>query len=133
MQEKRYRSMQEHIRRAHPEYYIPKLPATEDSFTLMIASTPSERPPTSSSDSIPGGLSGSPPLSTMGGPPMHSSPMGAGPSPASSLQSKAYLHESSPHNPTSMPRSSDEFLAGPATAAVALTQLHDYEGVRFTP
>ncbi|EPE08927.1 transcription factor [Ophiostoma piceae UAMH 11346] len=126
--EKRYRSMQEHIRRAHPEYYIPKLPATEDSFTLMITSTPSERPPTSSSDNIPGGLSGSPPLSAMGGPPMHSSPIGAGPSPASSLQSKAYLHESSPHNPTSMPRSSDEFLAGPATAAVALTQLHDYEG-----
>ncbi|MCJ1450019.1 hypothetical protein MMC28_000347 [Mycoblastus sanguinarius] len=43
-QEKRYRSMQEHIRRAHPEYYIAKLPATEESFQLMINSPPSERP-----------------------------------------------------------------------------------------
>ncbi|KAI1828532.1 hypothetical protein F4861DRAFT_6633 [Xylaria intraflava] len=42
--EKRYRSMQEHIRRAHPEHYISKLPATEESFLLMINSTPSERP-----------------------------------------------------------------------------------------
>lgn len=124
--EKRYRSMQEHIRRAHPEYYISKLPATEESFVLMVTSTPSERPQTSSSD-ITGGLSGSPPMSSMSGP-MHSSPIGAGPSPASSLQSKAYLHETSPHQPTSMPRNSDEFLAGPATAAVALTQLQGYEG-----
>lgn len=43
-QEKRYRSMQEHIRRAHPEHYIPKLPATEESFQRMINSPPSERP-----------------------------------------------------------------------------------------
>ncbi|KAI0443962.1 hypothetical protein F4803DRAFT_512796 [Xylaria telfairii] len=34
--EKRYRSMQEHIRRAHPEHYISKLPPTEESFLLMI-------------------------------------------------------------------------------------------------
>lgn len=45
MQEKRYRSMQEHIRRAHPEHYISKLPATEESFFLMVNSTPSVRPP----------------------------------------------------------------------------------------
>ncbi|TDZ22317.1 hypothetical protein Cob_v005112 [Colletotrichum orbiculare MAFF 240422] len=43
--EKRYRSMQEHIRRAHPEHYISKLPATEESFLLMINTPPSERPP----------------------------------------------------------------------------------------
>lgn len=43
-QEKRYRSMQEHIRRAHPEHYISKLPATEESFHLMINTPPSERP-----------------------------------------------------------------------------------------
>lgn len=43
-QEKRYRSMQEHIRRAHPEHYISKLPATEESFLLMISTPPSERP-----------------------------------------------------------------------------------------
>ncbi|KAK1023290.1 hypothetical protein LTS16_025030 [Friedmanniomyces endolithicus] len=41
--EKRFRSMQEHIRRAHPEYYIPKLPATKESFELMITSPPHER------------------------------------------------------------------------------------------
>lgn len=49
--------MQEHIRRAHPEHYIAKLPATEDSFYLMINSAPSERPPipqTSAPNSIPG-------------------------------------------------------------------------------
>lgn len=37
--------MQEHIRRAHPEHYISKLPATEESFHLMINTQPSERPP----------------------------------------------------------------------------------------
>ena len=44
IQEKRYRSMQEHIRRAHPEHYISKLPATEESFQLMITTPPSEKP-----------------------------------------------------------------------------------------
>ncbi|KAH3961980.1 hypothetical protein HBI04_189650 [Parastagonospora nodorum] len=43
--EKRYRSMQEHIRRAHPEHYISKLPATEESFTLMVNTPPQERRP----------------------------------------------------------------------------------------
>jgi hypothetical protein len=43
-QEKRYRSMQEHIRRAHPDHYIPKLPATEESFQLMISTPPTQRP-----------------------------------------------------------------------------------------
>ena len=37
--------MQEHIRRAHPEYYIPKLPATRESFELMVNSPPHERVP----------------------------------------------------------------------------------------
>ncbi|KAK0765661.1 hypothetical protein N5P37_001599 [Trichoderma harzianum] len=41
--EKRYRSMQEHIRRAHPEHYISKLPATEESFLLMISTPPQDR------------------------------------------------------------------------------------------
>ncbi|KAI0590045.1 hypothetical protein TUN199_02861 [Pyrenophora tritici-repentis] len=43
--EKRFRSMQEHIRRAHPEHYISKLPATEESFMLMVNTPPQERPP----------------------------------------------------------------------------------------
>jgi hypothetical protein len=38
--------MQEHIRRAHPEHYISKLPATEESFHLMISAAPSDRPQT---------------------------------------------------------------------------------------
>ena len=41
--------MQEHIRRAHPEHYISKLPATAQSFELMINSPPHDpnepRPP----------------------------------------------------------------------------------------
>lgn len=36
--------MQEHIRRAHPEYYLAKLPATKESFELMINTPPHERP-----------------------------------------------------------------------------------------
>lgn len=48
--------MQEHIRRAHPEHYIPKLPATEESFLLMINSPPSEhradQAPTSTPQSL---------------------------------------------------------------------------------
>lgn len=51
-QEKRYRSMQEHIRRAHPAYYISKLPATEESFSLMINSPPSDRPRESTGSGI---------------------------------------------------------------------------------
>lgn len=48
--------MQEHIRRAHPEHYIPKLPATEESFLLMINTPPQERTAeqTSSSSVRPG-------------------------------------------------------------------------------
>jgi len=49
--EKRYRSMQEHIRRAHQEHYIPKLPATEESFLLMINTPPSESRNNNSSSS----------------------------------------------------------------------------------
>jgi hypothetical protein len=44
--------MQEHIRRAHPEHYISKLPATEESFALMISTPPSERPRESTSQGI---------------------------------------------------------------------------------
>ena len=51
--------MQEHIRRAHPEHYISKLPATEESFQLMISTPPSERPaPASSQPSEPPGKEG---------------------------------------------------------------------------
>lgn len=43
-QEKRFRSMQEHIRRAHPDYYISKLPATEESFLMMVNTPLDQRP-----------------------------------------------------------------------------------------
>ncbi|TQB76448.1 hypothetical protein MPDQ_007856 [Monascus purpureus] len=49
--EKRYRSMQEHIRRAHPNHYIPKLPATEESFLLMVNTPPDQRAHLSPPDS----------------------------------------------------------------------------------
>jgi hypothetical protein len=52
-QEKRYRSMQEHIRRAHPNHYIPKLPATEESFILMVNTPPDQRPQLSPSNPNP--------------------------------------------------------------------------------
>ncbi|KAJ2902555.1 transcription factor [Zalerion maritima] len=52
--EKRYRSMQEHIRRAHPEHYIPKLPATEESFLLMINTPPTDRSAQSQSQNTQG-------------------------------------------------------------------------------
>ena len=52
--------MQEHIRRAHPEHYISKLPATEESFLLMINTPPSEKPqgqtPTASSHTSRGAI-----------------------------------------------------------------------------
>ncbi|KAI1810194.1 hypothetical protein GGS20DRAFT_580074 [Poronia punctata] len=66
--EKRYRSMQEHIRRAHPERYISKLPATEDSFLLMINTPPSERPQAPNSSN---GLSSQAIDSTTSYPPDH--------------------------------------------------------------
>ena len=52
-QEKRFRSMQEHIRRAHPSHYIPKLPATEESFHLMVNATPDQRAHATSQSTTP--------------------------------------------------------------------------------
>lgn len=51
--------MQEHIRRAHPEYYIAKLPATEESFQLMINTPPAEKPTYAEINSVPLKNSGS--------------------------------------------------------------------------
>ncbi|OCL02621.1 hypothetical protein AOQ84DRAFT_176912 [Glonium stellatum] len=100
--EKRYRSMQEHIRRAHPEHYISKLPATEESFTLMVTTPPSERPP--------------PPA-----PPNTSAPSGYG------NDINAFYNED---YSSSTPRTSDELRRGSllpaASAAAALAQLHNH-------
>ncbi|CAI6338457.1 unnamed protein product [Periconia digitata] len=102
--EKRYRSMQEHIRRAHPEHYISKLPATEESFTLMVNTPPQERPP-------------APPLPTTTGPPGY----------GSSELNNVFYHEEYGLN---TPRNSDEMRRGSllpaASAAAALASLHNH-------
>ncbi|KIW02754.1 hypothetical protein, variant 1 [Verruconis gallopava] len=121
--EKRYRSMQEHIRRAHPDHYIPKLPATEESFALMVNTPPSERPPHSTpshsinnnnNNSVSGHISSHAPS--------------VGPPGGHGLDGASFYRD--PYNaydPT--PRSSDEYRRGsllPATsAAEVLAQLHD--------
>lgn len=113
-QEKRYRSMQEHIRRAHPDYYIPKLPATEESFQLMISTPPSQRPqqpqqtlpPQRRSICMSGtGQTGEPVLTTS--PDSHEDPFAAD------------LTGLEPQLPV-------EAQPGAANAAVALAQLHDW-------
>lgn len=110
MQEKRYRSMQEHIRRAHPEHYISKLPATEESFLLMINTPPSERP-----QPQPGSVANNN---------------------VSNHQSKPYVPDRNAYyredysNPGT-PRPYDEYphglLPAAANAAAALTSLHNYK------
>lgn len=110
VQEKRYRSMQEHIRRAHPEHYIAKLPATEESFHLMINTPPSERPPI---------------------------PQSTAANNVSSHQSKPYAPDRNAYyrdgssNPGT-PRHLDDYAGGgmvPAAtnAAAALATLHNYK------
>ncbi|KAL2172417.1 hypothetical protein VTG60DRAFT_5692 [Thermothelomyces hinnuleus] len=98
--EKRYRSMQEHIRRAHPEHYIAKLPATEESFLLMISTSPSDRPqppPTSA------------PAHHQTKPPSHS-----------------FRRDES--NGSNTPRRYDDYSGGAMLpAAAALAQLHNHK------
>lgn len=145
LQEKRYRSMQEHIRRAHPEYYIPKLPATKESFELMITSPPHELPQDTS-----------PQQNHVHHPvvPQHSDPSGL--SPAFNLDSalgsslaQGYGHMIGQHDGgyytagdndaavifnsmQAQQRSSDEYRRGSlipaASAAAALAQLHYHRG-----
>ncbi|KAL1587121.1 hypothetical protein WHR41_04328 [Cladosporium halotolerans] len=125
--EKRYRSMQEHIRRAHPEYYIPKLPATKESFELMITSPPHELPQDTS-----------PQQNHVHHPvvPQHSDPSGyghmigqhdggyytAGDNDAAVIFNSMQAQQ----------RSSDEYRRGSlipaASAAAALAQLHYHRG-----
>jgi len=116
--------MQEHIRRAHPDYYIPKLPATEDSFQQMISIVPHrpDRPPTptytqSGMDTVnPQYISLQ---SDMSGSSYESNKT------ASSYASKAFYNPA--HIPVT-PRPSNE-LRRPSIlpAAAALAQLHNSE------
>ncbi|CZS94548.1 related to transcription factor RfeD [Rhynchosporium agropyri] len=104
-QEKRYRSMQEHIRRAHPENYISKLPATEESFQLMINTPPSERPPPPTSSNL--------------------APNGYG----NGNDKQSYYGEDS--STPNTPRNLDEYqvsnMLPAASAAAALAQLHNHK------
>ncbi|CAI7620015.1 unnamed protein product [Penicillium palitans] len=97
--EKRYRSMQEHIRRAHPNHYIPKLPATEESF-LMMVNTPLEQR-----------VQLSPPEPAQPRRPHDVAP-----------ERDIYVADGSP----ATPRALDEPHPAAATAAVALAQLHHH-------
>jgi len=105
--EKRYRSMQEHIRRAHPEHYISKLPATEESFTLMISTPPQERPPP---------------------PPPQPATSAAGPQGFGAGDLNAFYNDD---YSVIDPRTADDYLRRPsllpaATAAAALASLHNH-------
>ncbi|KAK3394583.1 hypothetical protein B0H63DRAFT_51169 [Podospora didyma] len=114
--EKRYRSMQEHIRRAHPEHYISKLPATEESFLLMINTPPSERPQTQPNNS---------------GPP-HSHSHGHGHSHTHTGQPNkgiTHTYRRDESSAPGTPRNYEEYTVGAAVypAAAALAQLHNHK------
>lgn len=95
--------MQEHIRRAHPEHYISKLPATEDSFLLMINTPPRER-----SEPQPGTTTNN------------------------ASNQKAYVPDRNTYfrddysNPSS-PRPYEDYAGGMIPAANALASLHHYK------
>ena len=113
--------MQEHIRRAHPEHYISKLPATEESFLLMINTPPSERRHDQNSAPAAQGLSRSqqalsPPVDQLQG-----------------FRDRQIQHHDDSSNPGT-PRHIDEFSGGPmlgtARAAAALAELHSVKNER---
>ncbi len=92
--------MQEHIRRAHPEHYISKLPATEESFLLMINTPPSERP----------------------------QGQNAGPPHASQTKGLAHAFGRDDMSSPATPRNHDDYAgAGLFPAAAALAQLHNHK------
>ncbi|KEY72554.1 hypothetical protein S7711_05625 [Stachybotrys chartarum IBT 7711] len=116
--EKRYRSMQEHIRRAHPEHYISKLPATEESFLLMINTPPSDRPSSATQSMLP-----SPPSTAAC---VVKNPKG--------FQDRHPHYREDSSNPGT-PRPGDHFhgpgsILGAATAAAVLAELHGIQDDR---
>ncbi|PSS27818.1 hypothetical protein M430DRAFT_159167 [Amorphotheca resinae ATCC 22711] len=94
--------MQEHIRRAHPEHYISKLPATEESFQLMINTPPSQRPPPPSSNPAPHGYGN---------------------------ERYGYYGEdsSAPNTPRNLEEYQSASMLPAASAAAALAQLHNHK------
>jgi hypothetical protein len=121
LQEKRYRSMQEHIRRAHPENYISKLPATEESFLLMINTPPSERPQPPPPPPPPNPAPAPTSTSTL--------PLDSARSP-NCLMKTGYAHEPNAYYEdysSSTTRTSDDLRRGSLLpAAAALAQLHNH-------
>ncbi|KAE8447629.1 hypothetical protein EG329_010600 [Mollisiaceae sp. DMI_Dod_QoI] len=119
IQEKRYRSMQEHIRRAHPEHYISKLPATEESFQLMINTPPSERPPPPTSSNLaPHGLHNS-----------HNICEYANDDEGYGNDRHSYYGEdsSTPNTPRNLDEYTSSAMLPAASAAAALAQLHNHK------
>lgn len=114
--------MQEHIRRAHPEHYIQKLPATEESFLLMISTDPSTRvqqQPQPSATSAPAGAF----PSSQGFSPLIDRFQGF-------LHDRHAYDSSSPGTPRNV--NHDEYgtpgsLLPAASAAAALAQLHGHK------
>ncbi|KAI9745322.1 MAG: hypothetical protein M1818_001602 [Claussenomyces sp. TS43310] len=111
--------MQEHIRRAHPEHYISKLPATEESFQLMINTPPSEKPPPTSSNAAPHGPYITPQKVNRDG-----------------LTIVGYGHEhhnyygddsSAPNTPRNLDEYHSASMLPAASAAAALAQLHNHK------
>ena len=102
--------MQEHIRRAHAQHYIPKLPATEESFQLMVNTPPSARPQP-------------PPIEAFGNNGRRKWHRNT-----PSLTPPVYGHDRSTpqrdYSSPAPPRSLEDAYPAAATAAVALAQLH---------
>ncbi|KAL8736672.1 MAG: hypothetical protein Q9166_000038 [cf. Caloplaca sp. 2 TL-2023] len=92
--------MQEHIRRAHPAYYIAKLPATEESFQLMISTPPAEEIPAHARS--------------------HGDPVYGPERTLHDVQTQDYAASGA------TPQNFSESYPAAATAAVALAQLHNH-------
>ena len=108
--------MQEHIRRAHPQYYISKLPATEESFQLMISTPPSARPPSQQTPTPAASQS----LGKPGKREVKSRKM------TRLMVMTGYGHDRDQQTASpAPPRTVEEAYPAAATAAVALAQLHN--------
>ncbi|KAL3417880.1 hypothetical protein PVAG01_10890 [Phlyctema vagabunda] len=129
--EKRYRSIQEHIRRAHPNHYIPKLPATEESFQLMITTPPSATvPPPATTAPTTTTTTITTPTPTASNPEPHAVYSGPKPLTRPAKSEQAFKHERNSYydSTPNTPRTSDEYAANSMLpAAAALAQLHNHK------
>lgn len=119
--------MQEHIRRAHPNHYIPKLPATEESFQLMVNTPPDQRPHQPPPQPPPNTNTTTSSSTTTSGSTISAN------TPSTASHSRRGLgtpldRDSVPtdHHASVTPRTIEEAHPAAATAAVALAQLHHH-------